>query len=45
LAAWEKFTNQILADQEYLKKVAQAEEAGLFIEGSAFDIVMQALLS
>ena len=41
LGAWEKFTNQILADQEYLKKVTQS--ADLFIEGSGYDTAMKAI--
>ena len=41
LAALEKVGNQLMADQEYLKKVSQA--ADLFIQGSGYDTVMQAI--
>ena len=41
LAAVEKVGNQLMADQEYLKKLSQA--ADLFIEGSGYDTVMQSI--
>ena len=41
LAAFEKFKNQALVDQEYMKKLSQG--ADLFIQGSAFDTVMQTI--
>ena len=40
-AAWEKIGGQLMADQEYLKKVNQA--ADLFVHGSVFDTVMRAI--
>ena len=41
LAALEKVMNQVLADQEYLKKITHT--ADLFIQGSGYDTVMQAI--
>jgi len=41
LAAMEKFRNQVLTDQEYWQKAAQASD--FFIQGSVFDTVMQAI--
>ena len=41
LAAFEKVRNQLMTDQEYLKKLIQT--ADLFIEGSGYDTVMQAI--
>jgi hypothetical protein len=41
LAAYEKVRNQLLADQAYWKKLNQSAE--LFVQGSVFDTVMQAI--
>jgi hypothetical protein len=41
LAAWEKVINQVRVDKEYLQKLSQATD--LFIQGSVFDTVMQAI--
>ena len=41
LAALEKVRNQLMTDQEYLKKLIQT--ADLFIEGSGYDTVMESI--
>ena len=41
LGAFEKVRNQLLADQEYWKKLNQSAE--LFVQGSTFDTVMQSI--
>ena len=41
LAALEKVSNQVMADQEYWQKVKQV--ADLFIQGSMYDTVMRSI--
>jgi uncharacterized alpha/beta hydrolase family protein len=41
LAAVEKLGKQLIADQEYLKRLAETDD--LFMQGSVYDTVMQAI--